>query len=83
MFWKQLYCFDEHLWRNTSKKPPSIQYCSQLNTDDLSEEFDVEYSFEILSTTKKDNTSVSALVDEEENYHPGWRNFFGPFSVYP
>ena len=46
-----------------------------MNTGDLSEEFDVEYSFEILSTAKKDNASVSTLADEEENYHPGGRKF--------
>ena len=38
---------------------------------DLSEEFDVEYIFEILSTGNEDNASVSMLEDEKENYHPG------------
>lgn len=42
---------------------------------DLLEEFDVECSFENLSTAKKDNTSVSTIEIEEENYHPGGRKF--------
>ena len=48
---------------------------------DLSEEFNVECSFEILSTAKKDNASVSTIADEEENYHSGGQKFFCPFSL--
>ena len=62
--------FLRDLWWNTFQKPPSIQQFSKFHAGDLSEEFDVEYSFEILSTAKKDNASVSTLADEEENYHP-------------
>ena len=40
---------------------------------DLSEEFDVDYSFKILSAAEKDNASVSTPADEEKNYHHGGR----------
>ena len=49
---------------------------SKFHTGDLSGEFDVECSFEILSTAKKDNASVSTIADEEENYHSSGRIFF-------
>ena len=46
---------------------------------DRSEESDVEFSFEILSTAKKDNASVSTIADKEENYHLGGQKFFLSF----
>ena len=45
----------------------------------LSEQFDAECSFEILSTAKKDNASVSTIADEEENYHSSGQKFFLSF----
>ena len=59
--------------------PPSIQQCSKFHTGALSEEFDVECSFEILSTAKKDNASVLTIADEEENYHSGGQKYFLSF----
>ena len=32
---------------------------------------------------QKNNSSVFALVDEEDISHPGWQNIFCPFNVYP
>ena len=58
VFWKKLLCFEDGLWWNTFQNPPSIQWCSKLNTGDLLEDSDVEHRFEILSTTKKNNASV-------------------------
>ena len=58
VFWKKLYYFEDDLWWNTFQNPPSIQWCSKLNTGDLLEDSDVEHSFEILSTVKKNNASV-------------------------
>ena len=58
MFCKKLYCFEEDLCWNTFQNPPSIQWCSKLNTGDLLEDSDVEHSFEILSTAKRNNASV-------------------------
>ena len=55
---------------------------SKFHTGDLSGEFDVECSFEILSTAKKDNASVSTIADEEENYHWSGQNVFCPFSFF-
>ena len=57
-FWKKLYCFEEDLWWNALQNPPSIQWCPKLNTGDLLEDSDIEHSFEILSTAKKNNASV-------------------------
>ena len=31
---------------------------------------------------QKNNSSVFALVDEEDISHPGWQNIFCPFNVY-
>ena len=42
-----------------------------IKRGDLSEEFDVEYGFEILFTVNKDNASVSALADEEKKFSSG------------
>ena len=58
VFLKKFYCFEGDLWWNTFQNPPSIQWCSKLNTGDLLEDSDVEHSFEILSTAKKKNASV-------------------------
>ena len=35
-----------------------MQWCSKLNTGDLLEGSDVEHSFEIISTAKKNNASA-------------------------
>ena len=51
------------------------------HTGDLSEEFNVECSFEILSTTKKGNASVSTISDEEENYQSGGQRCFLSFQL--
>ena len=62
VFRKKLYFLEEDLWWNTFQNPPSIKWCSKLNTDDLLEDSDVEHSFEILSTAKKNNTSVFRAI---------------------
>ena len=61
-FWKKLYCFEEDLWWNAFQNPPSIQWCPKLNTGDLLEDSDIEHSFEILSTAKKNNASVFRAI---------------------
>ena len=68
-FWKKLYCFEEDLWWNTFQNPPSIQWCSKLNTGDLLEDSDVEHSFEISFAAKKVVRLFSTLADEENIYH--------------
>ena len=68
---------------NTFQKPLSIQWCSESHTGDLSEEFDAACTFEILSTAKRDNASVSTIADEEENYHSGGQKFFLSFQFMP
>ena len=71
--------FLRDLWWNIFQKLPSIQYCFKFNTGDLSEVFDVEDSFEILSMAKED-VSVSMLADKEVNYQPqASRNFLFVF----
>ena len=69
VFWKKLYCFEEDLWWSTFQNPPSIQWCSKLNTGGLLEDSDVDHSFEILSTIKKKMLVLFALADEENIYH--------------
>ena len=69
VFWTKLYYFEDDLWWNTFQNPPSIQWCSKLNTSDLLEDSDVEHSFEILSTAKKILLLFFALTDEENIYH--------------
>ena len=59
VFWKKLYCFEEDLSWYTFQNPPSIQWCSKLNTGGLLEDSDVKHSFEIISTTRKNNASAS------------------------
>ena len=74
VFWKELHCFEEDLCWNTFQNPPSIQWCSKLNTDDLLEDSDVEHSFEVVSTAKIIILLLFALADEE--------NIYNPFNVY-
>ena len=61
VFWKKLYCFEEDLCWNSFQNPPSIQsiqWYSKLNTGGLLEDSDVEHSFEVISTAKKNNASA-------------------------
>ena len=73
VFWKKLYCFEEDLWWNTFQ-----------NTGDLLEDFDVEHSFEILFTAKKNNASVFRAIRMKKIFisREAKKNFLCFFSVY-
>ena len=70
-FRKKLYCLEEDLSWITFQNPPFIQWCSKLNTGYLLEDSNVEHSFEILSTAKKNNASVFRASGWRKKLSPG------------